>query len=462
MTPYEVMLSESQERMLVIVKPEHEADVRAHFERWELHCATVGVVADDGIVRVRDGDNEVVRVPAQTLTDAPTYERVAEKPEWVARLQAFDVGRLAESNGAASPSDVLLRLLASAELTSKRWVWRQYDHQVGTNTVAGPGGDAAVMRIRGTEKAIAIATDGNAAYTYLDPYTGGAIAVAEAARNVACTGARPLALTNCLNFGNPEKPDVYFQLREAVRGMADAAKALGLPVVSGNVSLYNEIAGDAIWPTPVVGAVGLLDDVARAVGHGFAREGDGVLVIGWDGRHVVPSRSKTKETLYIRRPGAALAGSQYVQLLHGIVAGKPDISLPHEAALQRFLVEAARDELLRSAHDVSAGGLAVTLAEACIAHGVGATLEWRRGGTADAAAYFGEPQSCVVVSCPPEHAERLIAAAAAQQLEVKASGTTGGERLRIGEIDVAVPALRDAYESGLPRALSERVPPIAS
>src|SRR5438477_3901861 len=333
MTPYEVMLSESQERMLAIATPEHEADVRALFEHWELHVETIGVVTDDGLVRIRDGDVEVARVPAKTLTDAPTYVREGVKPQWLAELQNVDLRDLpyvgaGANNGAGrgmTASETLLELLRSPEIASKRIIWRQYDHQVGTNTVIGPGSDAAVIRIKGTTKALAMATDGNAAYTYLDPYAGGAIAVCEAARNVACTGAKPIALTNCLNFGNPEKPEVYFQLKEAIRGMADAARALGLPVISGNVSLYNESSGEAIWPTPVVGCVGLLEDVERAVPSGFQRDGDVVMLIGWQshvgGNHrgdgangataTHPAVEAIEVLLNARR--ASLAGSEYLR-----------------------------------------------------------------------------------------------------------------------------------------------------
>ncbi|MEX2246694.1 MAG: phosphoribosylformylglycinamidine synthase subunit PurL [Dehalococcoidia bacterium] len=444
MTPYEVMLSESQERMLVIVKPQHEADVRALFERWELHCATIGVVTGDGLIRVRDGETEVARVPAKLLVDAPTYVRDGVKPAWLTQLQEYDPSRItgagATSNGAVpagaptgAASALLLDLLASPEIASKRIVWRQYDHQVGTNTVAGPGGDAAVIRIKGTQKAIAIATDGNAAYTFLDPYTGGGIAVCEAARNVACTGAKPIAMTNCLNFGNPEKPEVYFQLEQAIRGMADAARALGIPVISGNVSLYNESYGDAIWPTPVAGVVGLLEDATRAVPMAFQTPGDAVFAAG--------AASGPRD----------LAGSEHLRLTRGLVAGAPRIDLDAEARLQRFLVDAAGRGLLRSAHDVSAGGIAVALAECCIARDIGLDAAL----SAEAIALFGETQSRAVVSCVSVDAPALTELARTHGLPLERLGVTGGDSLRIlaAGIDLPVAALRDAYERGLPRAL---------
>jgi phosphoribosylformylglycinamidine synthase len=436
MTPYEVMLSESQERMLVIVKPEHEDDVRGLFERWELHCATIGVVTGDGIVRVIDGDVAVARVAAKLLTEAPAYTREVVKPGWLTELQAYDIAPQisASRNGSESASDasaILLALLASPEIASKRWVWRQYDHQVGTNTVVGPGSDAAVIRIKGTTKALAIATDGNAAYTYLDPYAGGAIAVAEAARNVACTGARPIAITNCLNFGNPEKPDVYYQLSEAIRGMADAARALGIPVVSGNVSLYNETNGEAIWPTPVVGVVGLLEDVERVVPMAFQHDGDSVFVMG--------AEASPQD----------LAGSAWLLLARGAVAGRPRIDIDAEARLQRFLIAAAGEALLRSAHDVATGGVAVALAECC---------DGRLGLRGDAAPWgeaslFGQTQSRAVVSCAAAQESELVRLAGEHDVALVKLGATGGERLAIGGLDVSVAELRDAHEDGLARAL---------
>ena len=439
MTPYEVMLSESQERMLVVVAPEHEADVRGVFEHWELHCETIGVVTDDGLVRIRDGDLEVARVPAKLLTDAPTYVRDGVESPAIKQLREYDVSNIPDVYASAyngserktMTSDLLLQLLASPEIASKRLVWRQYDHQVGTNTVVGPGSDAAVIRIKGTKKAIAISTDGNAAYTYLDPYMGGAIAVAEAARNVACTGAKPIAMTNCLNFGNPEKPEVYYQLKEAIRGMADAARALGIPVISGNVSLYNETNGEAIWPTPVVGMVGLLDDATRAVPMAFRGEGDAILLVGAE-----PSLD-------------GLAGSEYVRLSRGMVAGKPRIDLDAEARLQRFLIDAANAGLLRSAHDVSVGGLAVALGESCIAGGMGAECDAQVEGSA----LFAETQSGAVLSSRASDVDAVARLASQHGIACRGIGRIGGAHLRINAIDLPVDALREAYESGLPHAL---------
>ncbi len=452
MTPYEVMLSESQERMLVIVRPEHEPDVRKLFEHWELHCATIGVVTDDGVVRVHDGPAEVAAIPATLLTEAPTYVREAAKPEWLTELQQVDLTLLPDvghdayngSERATIANDTLLELLASPEIASKRLVWRQYDHQVGTNTVVGPGSDAAVIRIKGTKKALAIATDGNAAYTYLDPYMGGAIAVAEAARNVACTGARPIGMTNCLNFGNPEKPEVYFQLKEAIRGMADAAKALGIPVISGNVSLYNETNGEAIWPTPVVGMVGLIEDVGLVVPMRFPEPDLGVAM-------VYGMRDNWESWRY----AAALAGSEYVSRKEEMLAGKPDIDLLAETRLQGFLARATERDLLASAHDVGVGGLAVAVSESCIAGGIGASVADQ--GERDDINWFGEPQSTVLISYVVEEWETILKLAEETGVGVMDIGTTGGSRLRISPhyvtIDLSLEEAVAAYESGLGRAL---------
>jgi phosphoribosylformylglycinamidine synthase len=451
MTPYEVMLSESQERMLVIVKPEHEGDVRGLFEHWELHCATIGVVTDDGVVRIRDGAREVAAVPAKLLVDAPEYVREGVKPGWLTELQGVDLSKLPDvasdayngSERRTMTSDVLIMLLASPEIASKRLVWRQYDHQVGTNTVVGPGSDAAVIRIKGTKKALAIATDGNAAYTYLDPYVGGAIAVCEAARNVACTGARPIGLTNCLNFGNPEKPEVYYQLEQAIRGMADAARVLNLPVISGNVSLYNETNGEAIWPTPVVGCVGLLEDADRAVPMEFQHEGDSiVLVVG----HPLAGPGLHTGT----EAREALAGSELLRVASGLIAGRPFIDVDVEVALQRFLIDSAEAGLLRSAHDVATGGILVAASECAVAGNIGATITLADVGWMEPA--FGETRSVAIVTCNPKDEERLREIAV-NRVEFFKLGAVGGADFRFDDGRIAISALIAAYESGLPRAL---------
>ncbi len=447
MTPYEVMLSESQERMLIVVKREHEEDVRRLFRHWELHCVVLGVVTDDGRATVRDGDKIVARLPVSLLVDPPLYVHDSVKPGWLERLQTYDLSGLPDID---EGGEALLRLISSPGLASRRWVWRQYDHQVLTNTVVRPGSDAAVMRVKGTRKAIALATDGDGRMCYLDPYVGGAMAVAEAARNVVCVGAEPIALTDCLNFGNPEKPDVYYQLDQCVRGMAAACRELHAPVVSGNVSLHNETNPDAsgkgpsgpVYPTPVVGMLGLIEDVDRVVPMGFQNEDHEVFLLG---------------AAALRGEPADLAGSEYLKVLHdGLVAGQPRIDLDLEGRVQRVCLEAARRGLLRSAHDCSSGGLAIALAECCMQCGCGldatdAAVEGRLD-----AALFGEAPSRIVVSTG--QAGELASLARESGVPLLRLGSVSGERLVLGScLDVAIEDLRRGYEEGLPRALGEPV-----
>ena len=470
MTPYEVMLSESQERMLVIARRGHEDRVRELFERWDLHAVVIGAVTNDGLVRVVDGDQEVACLPAALLTDPPQYRRPGVKPAELAALHGFDLAALPDlerepgaGDGPApsgsrlpAPAEVLLALLSSPNLAAKRWVWRQYDHQVLTNTVIGPGHDAAVVRIKGTRRAIALSTDGNGRYCYLDPYAGGAIAVAEAARNVVCTGAQPLAVTDCLNFGNPEKPEIYYQLEGAIRGMSAACEALGTPVISGNVSLYNETLGVAVYPTPVVGMLGLIEDVDLRCDAPFCREGDVVVLLG-GGLPPLPTLPEEKGGVW----GVAeeLAGSEYLKTVHCLVAGRPAIALDVEAAVQRCTLAAVRAGLLSSAHDCADGGLAVALAECAAWGGLGLdAAALRVEGRVDAA-LFGEAQSRIVVSLPAEKLPQLQRLAATDGVPLTRLGSVGGDRFRLTRaIDVPLGAVVDALESGIPAALGEAPP----
>jgi phosphoribosylformylglycinamidine synthase len=451
MTAAEVMLSESQERMIVIARNEHEADVLAHFRRWETHADVIGRVTDDGIVRVRDGGEEVVRVPAKLFTDPPEYRREGTRPAGLDELQTYDLAFLPDivdwNTGPEDSNAALLQLLASPEIASKLWIWRQYDHQVLTNTVTGPGSDAAVLRIKeAAPRAIAVATDGDGIKTYLDPFAGGAMAVAEACRNVACSGARPVAITDCLNFGNPERLDVYFQLEECVRGMAAACETLGVPVISGNVSLYNESDGAAILPTPIIGALGVLDDASKAVPMGFRGPGDVVYLLGCladDGN--------------LHGAAIDLAGSEYLRQFHGLVAGSVRIDLALEARVQDVLIQAADESLLRSAHDCSHGGLAVALAEACLQSGVGFVSEGVDVLDRRDAALFGEAASRVVVSVDASRAGDLQALCDRVGVPYLRLGRTGGDGLRLADVlDLSDAEMRRAYEGGLEEALSEK------
>ena len=439
MSPYEAMLSESQERMLLIVKPENAESVRRIFERWDVPVAEVGEVTADGVARVYDGDEIAAEAPVAALTDAPQYRPPAARPAYLDALQS------APMPPAPPPSEagrILRSLLAAPNIASKRAVYRRYDHEVQTRTVVKPGaGGAAVLRIRETGKGLAMAVDGNGRMAYLDPYAGGAMAVAEACRNVAAAGAAPLAVTDCLNFGDPRKPEVYHQLRECVRGMADACRALGVPVVSGNVSLYNETQGEAVYPTPVVGAVGLMDDARAALSAAFDGAGCAALLLG-----AAPNDEDA----------VALAGSEYLSVEHGMVAGKPVIDLDAEARLQRLLVALTGERLLRSAHDCADGGLAVALAESAILGGGGFAGggEWTAGRWD--AALFGESPSRVVVSCAESDVARIESAARDAGVPCAMLGATGGERFVIqGFVDEPLEGLSAAHFGGLEAALGK-------
>ena len=437
MNAYEVMLSESQERMLVIVRPGWQERVQAVFDKWELRSDLIGEVTDDGIARIRDGAETVAEAPVALLTDPPLYRYRVRKPAWLARLQRFDLDTLPDV-AALDAEGCLLTLLSSPNIASKEYIYRQYDHQVQTNTVVSPGGDAAVLRVKGTGRGIALATDGNGRYCYLDPYRGGAIAVAEAARNVVVSGARPIAITDCLNMGNPERPEVYYQLKECIRGMARACRVLGTPVVSGNVSLYNETRGEAVYPTPVVGMLGLIEDVDRRCAAGFKEEGDVVILLG-----------------AVAAGTAGLAASEYLELVHGIVAGRPDIDLGLERGLQRLCLAAIGQGLVRSAHDCSDGGLAVALAECAIMGGVGVHASLGAGdGRADAL-LFGELSSRVVVSTAPGQAAALEGLAARHAVPCQRIGVVGGTRLVIdGFVDVPLGRAAGRWRRGLEEALA--------
>ena len=469
MEPFEVMISESQERMLAIVRPERYEAVEAICRRWGLPVAVIGRVTDDGQITVveggldedgrpRPGARVLARIPARALTsDAIVHHRLAAPP--ARRRPAPAPGVPAEPaellpERGMDPGAVLLALLGSANLSSRRWVYEQYDSNVGANTVVAPGDGAAVLRIRGTRKGLVATTDANHGVGVFDPYLGAALSVAEAARNVSITGARPLGVTNCLNFGDPTRPEAFWQLSEAVRGLGDACRALGLPVTGGNVSLYNESPGGAIAPTPEIGVVGLLEDVTLRVGPAFVADGDLVVLVGE------------------ATPG--LAGSEYAALA-GVAAedGPPVLDLAREVALQRFIREAIGRGLVESAQDVSGGGLAVALAECAMWGGRGARL---RVGVrwAPAVELFGESPSRLVVTTRPRHGPALLLLARQFGLPAEELGTVGGERLVVeltGEgatgaaeargsrvadaLDVPVAELRHAWEHGLPRALGE-------
>jgi phosphoribosylformylglycinamidine synthase subunit PurL len=386
MTPYEILLSESQERMLVVARKGHEDAVRDILAKWDLSAEVIGEVIAEPVYRVTEGDRVVAEFPGSRLvTDCPTYTPPARASDAIAALRARDVAAIAELPEEHDPVWALEQLLSSPTIASKAWVYRQYDSTVRTNTVVGPGSDAAVVRVRGTEKALALKTDGNGRYVYLDPRMGGRIAVAEAARNVACTGGRPLAITNNLNFGNPRRPEVYHQLREAVAGMAEACRALGTPVTGGNVSLYNESPAGAIYPTPVIGMVGLIDSLSHVTRAPFTHDRDSIVLFG--------------------EPTEEIGGSEYLYRIHGVVAGAPpECDLPAEQRLLDALLVSIRSGYVRSAHDCSDGGLAVALAECLIMprdRSIGAEVDLSAWLALPLRALlFGEAQGRVVLSTP--------------------------------------------------------------
>ncbi len=444
MTPYEVMLSESQERMLVAVEEGREQELKAVFDRWDVQSAVIGRATGDGLARIREDGSTRAEVPVRLLTDSPTYRPQGVKPDGLTQLQNYDLDSLPLPPD--GPEQALLRLLASPAVASKRWVYRQYDHQVQTNTVRGPGGGAAVLRIKGTPTGIALAADGNGRLCFLDPMAGGMIAVAEACRNVACAGAEPIALTDCLNFGNPERPDVYYQLEECVKGMARASEALSAPVVSGNVSLYNESGGESIYPTPIVGALGLLEDVRLNLGTGFPNTGADVILLGAGA---------------IDAPAHTLAGSEYLDVVHGLVAGRPRIDLDLEVRLQRACVRLAREKIISSAHDCSEGGLAVAVAESCIQGGVGFESSLEPTGRWDAA-LFGEAQSRIVVSVSPNLLPNLRAVCRAQNVPFAEIGRATGDRLRLkGLVDLPLTRVADTWQNALQHTLTTAETPPA-
>jgi phosphoribosylformylglycinamidine synthase subunit PurL len=447
MTPYEILLSESQERMLVVAAPDRVPAVQAIAAKWELTATPIGRVTDDGLYRARWKDQVVVEIPGRRLIeDCPVYHPEAREDEAVVRLRT---ARPAPLSPLPDPAAVLLTLLDHPPIASKRWVYEQYDSTVQANSVLGPGGDAGVIRVRDEAFGLAVTTDGNSRYVLLDPYEGGKAAVAEAARNVACTGARPLGITDCLNFGSPERPGVFYQFREACRGIADACGALGTPVTGGNVSFYNESPSGAVDPTPVVGMIGLLARADRAVPSHARAVGDAVLVLG--------------DT----RP--ELGGSQLWEALLGFVGGEPPhVDLAAERRLIDCLIAGAEGGLLRSAHDCSQGGLGVALAEVAMS---GPYDETGFGLDIDLTAYgsplpalellFSESHGRAVVTCAPERAAVIGALAREHGVPVRRVGGVGPRggvvrvRLRDAQFEHPVDRLRQVYFSSLPRRMGD-------
>ena len=427
MTPYDVMLSESQERMLIVVRRGREEDVARIFATWDLTSAVIGEVTDDGHVTVVDGARDVARLPVGLLTEAPLRRLVGLPPE---PSPALDIDALPLPD---DPAQTLLRLLRSPNLSSRRPIYRRYDHMVGDATVVEPGGDAAMLRVKGTRIGIAVTTSCNARYCHLDPNLGAQHAVAEAARNIIATGAQPLAVTDCLNLANPDRPEVYWELEETVAGLAQACRTLDVPVVSGNVSLYNESATTAIHPTPVVGMVGRIDDYAHRLHAAFTGEGEFVLLLG----------SSHND----------LGGTEYLKVEHGLVAGRPpDLDLARERAVGKLVLSATAAGLIHSAHDCSDGGMLVALAECCLLGGVGMrgpALVPEAPLRLDAA-LFGESPGRFIVTAASRAMPELQSLARRHHVELSMLGLTGGDVLELeGQLKVTLAEMRDAWEGGL-------------
>jgi phosphoribosylformylglycinamidine synthase len=456
MTPYEILLSESQERMLLVAARGREDEIRRTFAKWELEAVEIGRVTADGVLTARLGGEVVAQVRVDDLADGPRYDRPTACPPWLAELRAFDPLTLPAPRDLA---ETLATLLAAPSIASKEWAFRQYDQQVGINTLVLPGSDAAVLRVKGTRRALAVATDGNGRQVFLDPRAGAAMAVCEAARNVACAGGRPLGVTDCMNFGSPERPEILWQFAEAIDGIAAACRALDLPVVGGNVSFYNETSGvttsvaagatsggpdvQAILPTPIIGVVGLLEDAGRLATQWFKDAGHRIALLGGD--------------------AVSFGGSEYLWTLHRRLAGTlAPLDLELERRVQTAVQAVVDAGLVTAAHDCSEGGVAVTLAEACISGGgrMGCTVSLSAGsGPAAARAdltLFGEGPSRVVVAVEPARAREFEALMAESAIPWRWIGTTGGERLTITVgaetvIDAALETLERAWRTGFER-----------
>jgi len=429
MTPYDVMLSESQERMLVVVERGREAEVEAIFQSWDLTSAVIGRVTDDGLLTVVDGTHEVARLPVGLLTDgAPMRRLVGVAPQQPPGLNIDALPPLVD------PGATLLRLLASPNLSSRRGIFRRYDHMVGAATLIPPGGDAAMLRVKGTRLGLAVTTDCNSRYCHLDPHLGAQLAVAEAARNIVATGAHPLAVTDCLNFANPDRPETYWEMEETVAGLAHACRALDLPIVSGNVSLYNDSSGQsAIYPTPVVGMVGLIEDYAKRLGAGLRAEGDFVMLVG----------SSNND----------LGGSEYLNVEHGVVAGRPPaLDLTRERAVSRLVLAAADNGLLHSAHDCAEGGMLIALAECCLLSGIGVRCPAIRPEAPLRldAAFFGESPSRFIVSLPSRAMPELQSLARRHHVEISLLGLAGGDSIEFeGQFRLSLDEMRQAWEGAV-------------
>ncbi len=442
MTPYEVMLSESQERMLIVTEPEKEKEVMEVFHKWDLDAVVIGEVTDTKRIRVINRGDMVADIPIESLTDeAPLYERAISPPSYLDVLRDLDMENL------PVPEDlnkVLLTLLSIPTIASKEWVFRQYDHMVRTDTVVVPGSDSAVIRIKGTNKGIAMTADCNSRYCFADPYTGGAIAVAEAARNIVCAGGEPVGLTDCLNFGNPEKPEIMWQFQQAIEGISAVCRKFNIPVISGNVSFYNETNDLSIYPTPIIGMAGIIEDISKCMTHYFKNDGDVLILLG----------NNMEE----------IGQSEYLREIHYKIRGvPPHLDLVLEKKVQDLCLYGIKQGIIKSAHDTSEGGLTVAIAECCMRSedkgNIGALIDLSDDIRPDAL-LFGETQSRIIITVNSENVKALEDAAKKMNTPVKVIGKVGGERLVIRHksavvIDLAVEDMADTWRKAIPGYLGE-------
>ncbi len=435
MNPYEIMLSESQERMLIVTSQDKVKPLQAVFSKWDLEAVVIGKVTDDGQLKAHFHGELVIDIPVKAVVDlCPAYRRPVEAPAFVRRLARY---KIPEMPADLDLNQVFLQLVASPDIADKQWVFRQYDHMVQINTIVLPGADAAVLRLKGMKKGLAMTLDGNSLYAYLNPRRGGEIAVAEACRNLACVGATPMGVTNCLNFGNPEKAEIMWQFKEAVEGIARACRQFDIPVTGGNVSFYNETEGQAVFPTPVLGIVGLVDDVATIPGAGFRGEREAIILLG-----------ENKEEL---------GGSEYLRLVFDQEKGQaPELDFNQEKNVQEVCRQAIKQKLVRTAHDLSEGGLAVALAECSIKSKKGLGFEVKLNDKIRTdALLFGESQSRIILVAKDKNAGKILALARKMKVKARVIGKTGGKKMVIWHrkkkvVDQPVKLMRDAFKNSIP------------
>ncbi|MBI2982302.1 MAG: phosphoribosylformylglycinamidine synthase subunit PurL, partial [Deltaproteobacteria bacterium] len=453
MTPYEIMLSESQERMFLVARKGHEEEIINLFKKWDLDAVQVGEITKGHEVVIRSNGSVAGIVPNLPISEeAPVCRRPVRRPKQTQAVGRPAATRLSNEENRQPAAEILKKLLSSPNIASKRWIYRQYDHTVGTDTVVLPGSDAAVIQIKGTKKALALTTDCNSRYCSLDPREGAKIAVAEAARNIVCSGGRPLAVTDCLNFGSPENPEVMWQFKQATEGLSEACRAFGTPIVSGNVSFYNESQQGSIYPTPTIGMVGLLDDVNHHCTQWFKEGGDLIVLVG-------PPLTKGG--------WGDFGGSEYLKVTHGLISGRPPrLNSPLEKRVQATVLAAIRKGWIRSAHDGSEGGLAVALAECCVTGDqiLGVNIDYvgagfPRPGAVTAplqkiSTLFAETQSRIIVSLKEDHLQKFLKLAKLKKVPATVLGKVGGDRFKIGEsVDLSVREVQNAWSEGFEKGV---------